>query len=103
MDTTQYGESQYLTPTLVKESPQTPLKVGVIVSDVTVEDGKFGKQLSINVSFDQKVKIWKMNRESVKNLQKFSKLSESWLTKKVSFIISLNKSGKEQLIGEFVE
>lgn len=100
MDTTQYGESAYLTPQIVKESQQPgDKKLGVIVSDVIVEEGKFGKQLSINVSFDQKIKAWKMDRESVKNMQKVSKHSENWLTKKVYFSVVL-KNGKERVLGE---
>lgn len=100
MDATQYGESQYLTPTIVNESQQAPDKIGVIVSDVEVEDGKFGKQLSIKVSFDQKIKVWKMNKESVKNmLVGIGKNTELWLTKKVKFSVTKTKDGKDKLLG----
>lgn len=101
MDTTQYGESKYLTPQLIKESQQnSPQKIGLIISDAEVEDGKYGKQLVIRVSFDKKVKIWKLSKENVKSLHKISVLSENWLTKKIGFTVSKTDEGKDKIIGE---
>lgn len=101
MDTTQYGESKYLTPQNIRDSPQgTDKKIGVVVGDVEVEDGKFGKQLALRVSLDQKIKVWKMSKENVQAMQKISKHSENWLTKKVFFHLDKTKDGKDKIVGE---
>jgi hypothetical protein len=69
MDTTQYGESKYLTPQLIRESPQTTeKKIGIVVSDAETEEGKFGKQLVLQVSFDKKIKLWKLSKDNVKSM-----------------------------------
>lgn len=101
MDTTKYGESKYLTPQIIRESPQKTIeKVGVIIGDCEEEDGKFGKQLAVKISIDQKIKIWALSKENVISMQKISKLSEDWLTKKVFFSVGTTKDGKDKIIGK---
>lgn len=99
MDTKKFAQGNYLTPDMVKASPQAPVKVGVIVSDVKIEVGSFGEQLTVMVNFDKEIKTWRLNRESVKNMQKVGSDSLTWLSCKVAFVV-VDRKGKEVLIGE---
>ena len=102
MDTTTYAQGNYLTPQVIRDSPQAEHKIGVIVSDAVVEDGKFGKQLSVNISFDKYIKTWRMNRESVKNMHELGTDSMNWIAKKVYFVVE-DRKGKEVIIGRPVK
>jgi hypothetical protein len=95
MDTTEFSEGQYITPKLVNESQQ---KIGVILGEARPEDTKYGKQLSVNVELNKKIKTWNMNRDSVKNLQRLGTNSESWIGKKVTFTV-VSVGGKDGVIG----
>ena len=93
MDTTQYGESAYITPDLVKQSAS---KRVYIAGDAKIVMGKFGDKLELPVELDGKQKTWGLNREIVKNLQQFGKDSKAWVGKWVELRI-INDNGKEKI------
>ena len=95
MDTTDFSEGQYLTPKIVFDSP---IKVGVILGEARPEETKYGKQLTVNVEFNKRIKIWRLNRDSVKNMQQLGNNSESWIGRRVNFsVVSVNN--KDRVIG----
>lgn len=95
MDTTDFSEGRYITPKLVNDSP---VKVAVILGEATPEDTKYGKQLAVNVEFNKRIKLWNLNRDSVRNMQKLGFDSQMWIGKKITFtVVSVN--GKERVIG----
>lgn len=95
MDTTEFSEGQFVTPALVTQS-QT--KIGVVLSEATAEQTDYGKALCCNVSIDQKIKKWRMNRDSVKNMQQLGLDSKNWVSQKIRFIV-VTAGGKEKIIG----
>ena len=96
MDTTNFSEGQYITPKVVNDSPQ---KLAVVLSEAKPVSTKYGEQLSCEVSFNKQVKIWNMNRDSVKNLATtFGRDSKDWISKKVQFTV-ISVAGKERVVG----
>lgn len=96
MDATDFSEGQYITATIVKESP---VKIGVILSEAKPEDTRFGKQLTCNVSFNGKIKVWNLNRDSVKNLISVLGSDTSlWVSKKIIFSV-MTINSKDRVIG----
>lgn len=94
MDTTQYGESAYLTPELVKNSATKRL---YIAGDVKIVPGKFGDKLELPVEIDNKAKTWGLSRDHVKSLQQFGKDSKAWLGKWVEVRV-VNNGQKEVIV-----
>jgi hypothetical protein len=95
MDTTTFSEGQYITPEFVKNSPS---KIGVILGEASPQDTKYGKQLSVNVEIDRRIKTWNLNRDSVKNMQQLGMDSMSWVSKRVMFHTVII-AGKDRVIG----
>ena len=95
MDTTEFSEGQFVTPKLVSDSP---VKIAVILGEARPEDTKYGKQLTVNVEFNGKIKVWRLNRDSVKNMQQIGVNSEGWVGKRITFSV-VTVGGKERVIG----
>lgn len=95
MDTTQYAESEYVTPELVKSSPS---KTAVIVSEALPDKTDYGEKLTCQVEIDGKQKKWRLNRDSVKNMQQIGKDSKTWMSHIIRFMVVTTK-GKECVIG----
>ena len=95
MDTTEFSEGQYVTPKIVTDSAT---KIGVVLSEAKPESTDYGEQLVCNVSLDQKIKKWRMNRDSVKNMQTLGKDSKAWVSKRVRLSV-VSIQGKDRVIG----
>jgi hypothetical protein len=96
MDTTEFSEGQFVTPELVTKSPT---KICVIKSEATPEKTDYGYQLVAVVDIDFKTKKWRINKDSVKNLQQnIGYDSKSWIAKKVRLNV-ITVSGKDRIIG----
>jgi hypothetical protein len=95
MDTTEYSEGQFVTPAIVTSSPT---KIGVVLSEAAPEKTDYGTALCCNVSIDQKIKKWRMNRDSVKNMQQLGLDSRNWVSRQIRFIV-VTAGGKEKVIG----
>ena len=95
VNTTEFGESAFLNVDLVKSSPA---KTGWILTEGTIEKGKFGNQLVLDIEFDGNKKRWSLNRDTVKNLQfAFGIDSKDWIGQSVKFRTMII-NGKEVLI-----
>jgi hypothetical protein len=100
MDTSQYGESAYITPELVKQS--TAKKV-YICGVAKIVQGKFGDKLELPVELDGKQKTWGLNRTVVQALQKFGegkpnpKDDKHWVGKYVELRV-INDGTKEIIV-----
>lgn len=94
VDTTEAMESKYLTAELVKNAES---KVITFISDGKYEDTEWGSRLTITVKIDGKEKIWRPNRDSVKNLQQLGKDSTEWFGKKAKLQIVVIQ-GKDSII-----
>jgi hypothetical protein len=99
MDTTAYSEGQFITPEFVKFSPT---KIGVLLGEATPEETKYGKQLTVNVEIDRKIKVWNLNRDSVKNMQQLGIDSSAWVAKRVRFNV-VSVGGKDRVIGNPID
>ena len=95
MDTTQFSEGQYVTSELVELSPT---KVGVIIEEARAKPTDYGEALNVTINIDEKKKVWRLNRDSVRNMQQLGKDSLSWVGKKVQFQV-VNVKGKKLVIG----
>jgi allophanate hydrolase subunit 1 len=98
VDITDAMESKYLNADLVKASPTKTLKVmgEGNFEDVTY-DNETTRRLTIPVHIDGKDKIWRPNRDSVSNLQKWGKDSKQWVGKSASLQVAKFK-GKDSII-----
>jgi len=96
MDVTQYGESDYLTAELVKQSDT---KIAQIMEDATLDETDYGTKLTLKVEIDGKPKIYRPNKDSIKNLiSTYGSDSAKWVGKQIKYhVISMN--GKEIAIG----
>ncbi len=94
MDTSNFGESAYITPELVKTSTTKRI---YIAGDAKIVQGKFGDKLELPVEIDNKPKTWGLNRDHVKALQQFGKDSKQWLGKWVELRV-VNNGQKEVII-----
>lgn len=95
MDTTEFSQGQYITAEVVKQSPT---KTGIIIDEALGENTDFGVKLQCKVNFDGREKIWRLNRDSVKNMQTLSLDSKAWISTQVRFMV-LNAKGKEIVVG----
>lgn len=95
MDTTNYSEGPYITKELVNNSPT---KIGIVLGEATPEDTNFGKQLTVNVEIDRKIKKWNLNKDSVKNMQQLGIDSMLWVGKRIRFSV-ISVGGKDRIIG----
>ena len=96
VDTTEAMESQYITADLVKASPTKQL---VVTGEGEYENATFNnetsKRLTIPVEIDGKAKIWRPNKDSVKNFNaEFGKESKNWVGK-VARLQVVTVQGKE--------
>lgn len=94
MDTTERAEGNYWTAEVVKAMPT---KIGVVIDEAIDRDTDFGKVFCCQVEIAGKVKFWKPNRASIKNMHQIDTDSRKWIGKKVLFVISSDK-GRDRLI-----
>ena len=95
VDTSEFLEGQYMTVDLVKQSPS---KKCVIIGEPTGEETDFGFKLTAKVQIDGKDKIWRMNKDSIKNLRQLGVDSNTWDGAIVNLRV-VTISGKECIIG----
>lgn len=95
MDTTEFSEGQYITAEVVKNSPS---KLCVVIDEAKPERTEFGERLQVKVQLDQKTKIWRLNKDTVKNLHQFGVDSKFWVGKQVKLMVVTVK-GKDCVIG----
>lgn len=96
MDVTQYGESDYITAEIVKQSKS---KTCVVIGDATVEDTKFGDKMQILVEIDGKKKKYRPNKDTIKNLiETYGRDSKAWLGKEIRLQV-ISNLGKECVVG----
>jgi hypothetical protein len=95
MNTEEYAESKYITAELVRNSPT---KTAVIMDEAKGEQTDFGEKLQCTVQIDGKEKIWRLNRDSVKNMHQLSTDSKAWILAKVRLAVITSK-GKDIVLG----
>jgi hypothetical protein len=95
MDTTIFSEGQYVTAEVVKSSPT---KLAVVLDEALPQKTDYGESLQCRVNIDGKIKVWRLNRDSVKNMQALGVDSNTWVGSKVQLMVMTVK-GKEQIIG----
>lgn len=101
MNTKEFAESEYLNPSIVKESPtKRAVILGKIESiDVTFQGKTFNK-LSMEVEIDGKKKTYRPSKDTIRNLHNtLGYESNQWLGRTLLFKI-ITVMGKECLIGE---
>ncbi len=96
MDSTQFGESAYINPQLVKESISKKLYIS---GDAKIVEGKYGDKMELPVELDNKDKTWGLSRDIVKSLQAFGKDTKTWVGKWVK-LTAVKVGDKEQIIAE---
>jgi hypothetical protein len=95
MDTTEFSEGKFITAELVKASPT---KVCVVLDEAKPETTQFGESLFANVKIDGKNKVWRLNKDSVRNMHQIGIDSKSWIGRKVQ-LMTINVKGKETILG----
>jgi len=96
MDMTQYGQSEWLTPEIVKQSPT---KMGRITQNITLEEGKFGVRPKMEIEIDGYTKSYQPSKDTVRNLiLAYDKMSEGWINKEIRFQ-TINVNGQERVLG----
>lgn len=88
MDTRDFAEGDYVTAELVKNSVTKKL---VIVDEAKGVPTKFGDRLECTVSIDGKLKKWKLNQASVKNMHQISTDSKFWVSRAVQLMVEKDK------------
>ena len=95
VDTTTFSEGQYITPELVKSSLTKTL---VVMDEAKPTKTDYGESLQCQVQIDGKNKIWRLNRDSVKNLHQVSTDSSRWIGKKIQLLV-ITVKGKDTVLG----
>lgn len=95
MDTTEYSESKYITADVVKNSSS---KIAVVIDEAKPQSSDYGDLLQCNVQVDGKNKIWRLNRDSVRNMHQISTDSKAWIGRKVQLMV-ITVKGKESVLG----
>jgi hypothetical protein len=95
METQEFSESKYLTAELVKNSPT---KIATIIDEAKGEQTDFGEKLKCTIQLDGKEKIWRLNRDSVKNMQALGTDSKAWILTQVRLAVVTSK-GKDIVLG----
>jgi len=88
-------ESEYVNADLVKNSKNKEM---VVVDPGKYEQTDYGEKLTLFVEIDGKKKIWRPNRDSVKNLNRgFGEDTETWIGKPVTLqVVSI--AGKDSVV-----
>ena len=99
VDITEALESDYLTADLVNNLKE---RVGTIVSDGKYEDVEYNniksRRLTLQVDVNGRQKIWRPNRDSIKNLSgAFGRDTKLWMGKKIAFNV-VSMMGKDSVI-----
>ena len=99
VDATQAMESSYMTAELVKQLKD---KTAQIVSEGKYEetnyDGKKSQRLTLTINIDEREKIWRPNRDSVKNLaEAYGRDTKLWY-QKVVLLSVISIMGKDSII-----
>jgi len=95
VDVTEAMEGQYLT---VEEVKNSPTKTLVIVGAGEYANTEYGRRFTLDVNIDGKKKVWRPNRDSVKNLAgTYGRESSLWIGKQAKLTI-VNISGKETVL-----
>ena len=95
MDTQEFAEDRYVSVMVIRNSPT---KTCVVIDEALPEKTDYGHSLVCNVSIDAKIKKWRLNKDSVKNMQALGANSSVWIGKKVSFTV-VSVQGKDRIIG----
>ncbi len=96
VDASKAMESLYLTAKVVEASEKKQI---VIVDGGGYEDTDYGERLTLTVQIDGKSKIWRPNRDSVKNISGAleTKETDKWVGKSFSLqVVSIQ--GKDSVI-----
>lgn len=96
MDTTKFGESQFINAELIEQSPTKRVQVK---NEGKIETNSYGnEQLVLTVELDQKLKQWSTTMDNVKTMQQsFGKDSKVWIGREVDMkVIMVN--GKKRVI-----
>lgn len=89
-------ESEYITVDSVKNSLTKKL---VILDPGAYEDTEWGERLSLKVEMDGNKKVWRPNRDSIKNVQNVFKYETcDWVGKIIGLSV-VSMKGKEMVIG----
>lgn len=96
MDATQFAEGEYINADIVRHSPTKLIK---ILGAGKSENTEYGLKLTLPVKIDDKPKIWRPNRDSVRNIiNVFGKDTESWIGKQVDLSV-ITIMGKDSVVG----
>ena len=99
VETKQFCESEFLSVDLVKSSN---IKNCVIITEPVGKYSVYGLRLTCVVEINKKQKIWKMNKNTVVNLQVLGSDSKNWIGKIINLeIIKIN--GKDSIIGTVIK
>lgn len=93
-DMTEFGESKYVTPDLVKASPS---RILVIISPaaIIIDDYK-NRRPEFTVNMDARQKVWRPNQKSIQNLKaEFGSDDSTWIGKRIALRIELTNNNKE--------
>ena len=94
VDSREAMESEYICVELVRSSST---KKAVVIDPGTYENSDFGRKLTLGVNIDGKIKRYRPNKESVKNLQVLGSDTLNWVAKIIELRIE-KRSGKEAVI-----
>jgi len=95
VDTSQAIESEFLS---VEEVKTNPVKDLLIIDEGKFEETQFGNRLCLKVNYAGKVKTWRPNRDTIRNLQELGKDSKDWVGKIISLRI-IRARDKDMIIG----
>lgn len=96
MNTKKYMEGEYVNAQLIKDSPT---KRACILSE-GIEDKYMDKfYIKLMVEMDGQRKMWRVNRKSLENLNKYyGEETNAWVGKFVQFLVENSKNGMEMAI-----
>jgi len=95
VDATQYGESDFVTAQLIKDSKT---RTAIVIGESNVEETDYGQKLTVPVEIDGKKKKYRPNKDSVKNLiERLGKETKGWLGQTFNFNI-VTIMGKESVV-----
>lgn len=100
VDATEAMESQYLNAEIVERSPT---KIVIPIGEGKYENTDFGNRLTVPVQIDGKTKVWRPNKDSVKNIVRDtgSKDTAVWVGKKIEVSVT-SMQGKDTVLAKGV-
>jgi hypothetical protein len=89
VDVSEALESEYIN---IDEVERSENKVAIVVDSGSYEldeyNGRTQRKLTIMVDFNKKLKKYRPNRDSIKNLQTWGNNTDSWVNKTIKFNIT---------------